>query len=340
MILVTGGSGYFGTSLVELLRDRGQAVRILDLREPDRDASDIECIVGDIRDASTVDRACQGVDTIYHCVAQVPLAKDKDLLWTVNREGTRNLLESAKTNNVRKVIYVSSSAVFGVPDEVPITPNTQPRPAEVYGAAKWEAERLCQDYIRQGTDVSIIRPRTIMGHGRLGIMQLVFEWIHEGSNVFVLGKGNNKFQFVHAADLADACLKAAERTGPAVYNIGAEIFGTMRETLEGLVEHAGTGSRVRSLPYGPTIAAMKLTSALRLSPLAAYHHLAYGRDIYFDIAKPKEDLDWQPQFSNIEMFKQSYDWYVEHRDEILQAKGRSPHRSAIKEGILKLLRWI
>ncbi|HUS40090.1 MAG TPA: hypothetical protein VMX74_11595 [Pirellulales bacterium] len=85
---------------------------------------------------------------------------------------------------------------------------------------------------------------------------------------------------------------------------------------------------------------MKLTSALRLSPLAAYHHLAYGRDIYFDISKPKEDLDWQPQFSNIEMFKQSYDWYVEHRDEILQAKGRSPHRSAIKEGILKLLRWI
>ena len=145
---------------------------------------------------------------------------------------------------------------------------------------------------------------------------------------------------LHADDLAAACIKAAARTGPAIYNIGAEVFGTMRETLEALVEYAGTGSRVRSLFSAPAVAAMRLTSALRLSPLASYHHLAYGRDIFFDISRPKQELDWQPRWSNVEMFKQSYDWYVEHRDEILSAKDRSPHNSALKEGVLRLLRWL
>src|SRR5262249_617377 len=156
--------------------------------------------------------------------------------------------------------------VFGVPETFPITHETPPRPSEDYGSAKLAGETLCHEFAARGLDTAIIRPRTIMGHGRLGIMQFVFQSVSQRLDLFVLRRGNNQFQFVHSDDLADACIKAAERPGPGVYNVGADRYGTMRETLEGLVQHAGTCSRVRSLPYGPTVLAMKLSNQLGISP--------------------------------------------------------------------------
>jgi nucleoside-diphosphate-sugar epimerase len=280
------------------------------------------------------------VQTIYHCVAQVPMVKNKALIWSVNRDGTRNLLQAAKEAGVRKVVHISSSAVFGGSQAHPITRETPPVAAEDYGAAKIEAEQICRQFADQGLDVTIIRPRTIMGHGRLGLMQLIFEWVFQGRNVFVLGKGDNEYAFVHADDLADACLRAARRPGFAIYNVGAAKWCTMRQTLEGLVAYAGTGSKVRSLPFGPAVFAMKLTSRLGLSPLFAYIWLAYGKNGVFDITPVQQELGWQPRWGNVEMFIQSYDWYVAHRDRVRAGHGKSPHRSAVKEGILKLLRWV
>src|SRR5206468_1516642 len=151
------------------------------------------------------------------------------------------LLRAALEAKVRKVINVSSSAVFGAPKSNPVTEETPPTPGEAYGRAKLEGENLCRRFAREGLDVTIIRPRTIMGHGRLGIFQILFEWIRQGSNVPVLGGGQNRYQFVHADDLAEACILAAARPGPAIYNCGTDRFGTMREALEHLCAHARTG---------------------------------------------------------------------------------------------------
>jgi nucleoside-diphosphate-sugar epimerase len=338
--LVTGGSGYFGSLLVRRLVETGAHVRVLDLNDDGDRPEGVEFHRGDIRDLDACREACRGAESVFHCVAQVPLARDKGLFWSVNRDGTRNILQASRDARVRKMVYLSSSAVFGVPKEAPITPKTPPDPAEDYGAAKLAGEIICRELADGGLDVSIVRPRTIMGHGRLGIMQIVFEWISQGSDVFVMGRGDNRYQFVHADDLADACLLAARRPGSATYNIGTDRFGTMRETLEALVVHSGTGSRVRSLPRGPAVLAMKLSTALKLSPLGAYHWLVYGQEVYFDTDSPKAELGWQPRFGNVEMFIQSYEWYVANRAHILAEKGRSPHRSAVKQGVLGLLRWI
>jgi nucleoside-diphosphate-sugar epimerase len=213
----------------------------------------------------------------------------------------------------------------------------EPRPQEAYGRAKLAAERLCADYVARGLDVSVIRPRTIMGHGRLGIMQILFEWIRQGRNVPVLGAGDNVYQFVHADDLADACLRAAALPGAATYHLGAAQFGTMRETLEGLIAHAGTASRVVSLPMGPASWAMTVTSRLRLSPLGAYHALMYGRSMYFDITKAQTELGWTPVYGNVDMFRESYDWYLAHRSEVLATTGASHHRSPVRQGILAVV---
>lgn len=335
--VVTGGSGYFGLLLVDRLKAEGHRVRIFDISDAEDRPADVDFHRGDIRDPEAVRRACEGAAVVHHNVALVPLAKDKEAFWSVNRDGTRILLEACLEQRVRKVMHTSSSAVYGVPERNPVDETMEPHPREDYGEAKLAAEHLCHEFVKKGLDVTIIRPRTIMGHGRLGIMQIIFEWVREGRNVPVFNGGGNVYQFVHADDLARAVIAASARPGAATYHVGAEKFGTMRETLQGLIDHAGTGSRVVSVPMGPAVLGMKVTSALGLSPLGPYHALMYGRSMYFDVSRIKRDTGWSAEYSNVEMFAQSYDWYIAHREEVLARTGASHHRSPVKQGILALV---
>ncbi|MBX3125841.1 MAG: NAD-dependent epimerase/dehydratase family protein [Polyangiaceae bacterium] len=338
--LVTGGSGFFGEVLVQHLLGRGDRVRILDLVENADRPAQTELVLGDIRDRAVIERALAGVEVVHHNVAQVPLAKDREQFWSVNVEGTRLLLEACAAAKVRKVVLVSSSAIYGVPDANPVTLETPPRPREAYGHAKLEGERLAARFIDAGLSVSIVRPRTILGHGRLGIFQILFEWVRRGSPVFTLGPGNNRYQFVHADDLARVCAAADRRSESEVYLAGTDRFGTMRELLEGLVRHAGSSSPVIALPLRATQLGMKVTSKLGLSPLGDYHTLMYGREMFFDLSAIKDHLGITPAYSNAEMIAESYDYYLAHRDEILSRRGASHHRSPVRLGILKALEYL
>ncbi len=335
--LITGGSGYFGCLLVARLRAAGRRVRVFDLADAADRPADVDFVRGDVRDRDAVARAVRDVEVVHHNVALVPLAKDRRAFFEVNEGGTRNLLAASAAAGVRKFVYTSSSAVFGVPARNPVTEEMEPRPQESYGRAKLAGERLCRMQADAGLDVTIVRPRTILGHGRLGIMQILFEWVRLGRNVPVLGRGDNVYQFVHADDLADACIRAAARPGFRVYHVGAEEFGTMREALEALVAHAGTGSRVRSVPMGPAVAGMRLAGALGLSPLGPYHALMYGRSMYFDVARARDELGFAPRWGNAAMLCESYDWYLAHRDAVLAAGGGSHHRSPVAQGVLGLV---
>ncbi len=182
---------------------------------------------------------------MFHNVAQVPLARDRHLLRSVNVGGTQVLLDACAAADVAKVVHTSSSAVFGVPETNPVLPTTVPKPQEPYGQAKLAAEWACLRAAAGGLDVTIVRPRTILGHGRLGIFGILFDWVADGNDPIVLGDGSNRYQFVHADDLASACLLAAARPGPVVFNVGTDRFGTMAEALTHLCAHAGSGARVR-----------------------------------------------------------------------------------------------
>jgi nucleoside-diphosphate-sugar epimerase len=335
--LVTGGSGYFGSLLVQHLVRAGHDVRVLDLHDADDRPPQVELVRGDIRDAGTVARAVAGVDVVFHNVAQVPLARDPSLLRSVNVDGTALLLAEARRAGVGKVVHTSSSAVFGIPESNPVMPDTVPKPVEAYGHAKLAAEWACLDAAAHGLDVSIVRPRTILGHGRLGIFGILFDWIADGADVPVLGDGSNRYQFVHADDLAAVCLLAAQSPGPLIVNAGTDRFGTMRESLESLCAHAGTGSRVRSLPATPASMAMHAAAALHLAPFAPYHWIMYSRSLWFDIEHARDALGWQPRWSNEEMFAASYDWFVANRARTADA-GASHHRTTAKQGALRLLK--
>jgi len=335
-VLVTGGSGYFGSILVERALAAGSTVRVLDLNPAPAGA---ESVVADVRDLDAVRQACDGVDVVLHNVAQVPLAKDRHLFWSVNVAGTANVLLAAREAGVSKVVHTSTSAVYGIPEENPVDELTPPRPLEAYGRAKLEAEVLCRQAAADGLDVSIVRPRTILGHGRLGLMAVLFELVAEGAPVFVFDGGHNRYQLVHAEDLASACLLASEHEGAASYNIGASEFGTMRETLSALCEHAATGSRVRSVPSAPARVAMRAMAAVGQGPFAPYHWLLYGESLWFDTTRARDELGWNPRHSNASMVIESYDWFLEHRHE-LGGAGRSHHQSPVRLGALRALRWL
>jgi nucleoside-diphosphate-sugar epimerase len=335
--LVTGGSGYFGSLLVERLVEAGHRVRVLDLNDSDQRPADVELIIGDIRDRHVVRRAVTGVDIVFNNVAQVPLAKDEALLRSVNVDGTDLLLQESMEAGVGKFVHTSSSAVFGIPAGNPVLPSTVPSPVEAYGHAKLAAEWACLEAASKGFDVTIVRPRTILGHGRLGIFGILFEWVADGADIFVLGDGSNRYQFVHADDLAEVCVRASASPGAAVFNVGADRFGTMRESLESLCRHAGTGSRVRSLPAKPAAALMKAAAAAHLAPFAPYHWLMYSKSLWFDIEHVRVALDWRPVWSNEEMLADSYDWFLANRAGTADA-GRSAHRTTAKQGALRALK--
>lgn len=335
-VLVTGGSGYFGTILVDQILAAGDRARILDVNAPEaRDGVDV--VVGDVRDRDVVEAACEGVDVVMHNVAQVPLAKDRELFWSVNVLGTANVLLAARRTGVGKVVHTSTSAIYGIPEQNPVDEDTPGTPLEAYGRAKLEAETLCHDAARSGLDVTIVRPRTILGHGRLGIMAMLFELVAEGAPVLVLDGGHNRYQFVHGDDLAAACLLASQRPGSTSYNIGARDFGTMRETLEALCAHADTGARVRSVPSAPARLGMRVASGIGLAPFAPYHWLLYGESLWFDTTKAERELAWEPAHSNASMVIESYEWWLAHRDDPATT-GRSHHQSPARMGLLGVLK--
>ena len=250
--LVTGGSGFLGNLIARRLLERGERVKVLDLWEDPSRPREIQFIQCDIRDRQGVLEAMRGVEVVHHNAALVPLTKAGHRFREVNVEGSRIAAEAAVRAGVRAFIHMSSSAIFGVPGQCPITEAAPLRPAEVYGRAKLAGEMAVRQVCGQaGLPLIVIRPRTILGEGRLGIFQILFDWIRAGRNVYVIGPGDGLFQFVHACDLMDAYLLALDHGQPGDYNVGAERFGSVRQALEHLIAYAGSSSKVKSLPARP-----------------------------------------------------------------------------------------
>lgn len=336
--LITGGSGFLGNLIARRLAAAGEEVRILDVWDDPGRPREMEFVECDVRDRVGVAKALDGIDIVHHNAALVPLTKSGRDFVSVNAEGSRIVAEQA-AGRVRAFIHMSTSALYGRAAS-PITAESPYSPVEAYGRAKLAGEMAVRERCeKSGTPLIVIRPRTILAAGRLGIFQILFAWIAAGQNVFVLGDGNSKFQFVHADDLIDFYMLALRLGQPGVYNVGTDRFGTLREALENLIGYAGSRTRVRSLPVGLSIASLRALDVLGLSPLAPFHYLTYHREFYFDVA-PLLKLGWKPKYSNDEMFRESYDWFLAHRAAADGASGGSPHRRRVREGVLWLLKKI
>ncbi|MBI4374664.1 MAG: NAD-dependent epimerase/dehydratase family protein [Deltaproteobacteria bacterium] len=341
MMLITGGAGFFGRHLSEALMGCGRKVRILDVQEIDDPVfrRRVEFIKGDVRDRAAVKRAMQEVKIVYHNAAVLPIAKAGEKYFEINVGGTQTVLETAKECGVQKVIYISSSAVYGVPRELPLTENSPFAPFETYGRSKREAEKICEKVRREGLNISILRPRTIVGPGRLGIFSILFDWLRDGKKIYLFGKGDNLFQFLDSRDLTEACLLLEEEGHFEDFNVGAKEYGTYREAIETLIDRARTGSRIVSLNARFGRLSLRLLDRLRLSPLVPWHYETIDKPFYFDTAKAERLLGWRPRHGNNRMLVDNYEWFLKNR-QTAGVKFGLTHNKLLKQYALKILKYI
>lgn len=340
--LVTGGAGFLGGILVDRLLREGMRVVVVDLQSDDRVDTRLQAIRGDIRDRALMEKVCSDnqFDVIYHCAAILAHAvKDKDFLWSSNVTGTRIVAEVARKYHVPKLVFISSNCLWGKGYPYAITEDEPPAPVELYGRSKWEGEKIVNEF-RGDLDVVCFRCPTITDSGRLGLLSILFEFIDEGRKVWTVGGGKNRYQFIYAQDLADACVRAAGYSRSNLFNIGSDHVKTMAEVYEYVIQKAHTGARVAALPKSPTLLGMRIAHHLRISPLGPYHYKMIAEDFMFDTGKIKSELSWRPTLTNEEMLYEAYQYYQKNRRQIESRTNVSAHKQAADMGVIRLLKWL
>jgi nucleoside-diphosphate-sugar epimerase len=316
---ITGGAGFLGLHLARRLPADGNEVRTLDLAPLD-DAElerSVEELRGDVRDPAAAARLADGADVLVHAAAALPIQASRESIRSVNVEGTAVVMAAALEAGVRRAVLISSTAVYGVPKHHPIDETSPLVGVGHYGESKIEAEQVAQDFGRRGLDVVILRPKTFIGPERLGVFEILFDWIREGRRIPILGDGSNRYQLLAVEDLVEATVSVASAdVAGETFNVGATEFGTVRSDLEGLIAHAGSGSRLRPVPARPAELALRALELGRLSPLAEWHYRTAHRDSYVETAKAERLLGFAPRLSNEEALCETYDWYLANRGRV------------------------
>jgi nucleoside-diphosphate-sugar epimerase len=337
---ISGGAGFLGLHLARRLLAEGDAVRTLDLAPLD-DAElerSVEELRGDVRDAARAAELCAGAEVVVHAAAALPIQASRQAIRSVNLDGTAAVLAAALDAGARRVLFISSTAVYGVPKVHPIHEDAPLVGVGHYGESKIAAEEVCRDFARRGLEVVILRPKTFVGPERLGVFEILFDWIREGRRIYILGDGSNRYQLLSVEDLVAAIKRAAaaDVAGEAL-NLGAKEFGTVRSDLQALIDHAGSASRLRPVPARPAELSLRLLELLRLSPLAEWHYKTAHRDSFVDVSKAERLLEWSPRLSNERALCDTYDWYLANRERVARATGVT-HRVPWNQQALGLLR--
>jgi len=338
LFLVTGGSGFLGINLCRYLLARGHRVRSLDIAPfhyPER--LRVDAILGDVRDPDVVSKALIDVDVVVHGAAALPLSEPEEIFST-NVEGTRTLLKAAFDHASPRFIFISSTAVYGVPDHHPLLERDALRGVGPYGKSKIDAERLCCEWRDKGHCVPILRPKSFVGPERLGVFELLYDWAYAGRSFPVLGSGDNHYQLLDVEDVCAAiylCATQDRDQANDTFNLGACEFGTMRENFQAVLDRAGHHRRVVRVPAAPAVAILKLLERVHLSPIYEWIYATAAEESYVSTDLIQQKLGFTPRYSNEQALVRNYDWYVAHRGDIAQSTGVS-HRVPWKKGALSL----
>ncbi len=255
-VLVTGGSGFLGSWVVELLSKANHDVRALVRRSSNRKhlstLDRVELVTGSVEDAGSVSDAMRGVDAVVHCAALVK-AKDETDLYRTNVEGTRNLVEAAKTHapKLRRFVHVSSLEASGPSKSGGPVPADQESPVTAYGRSKLAAEKIVLG-AKSTIPVTVLRPGAIYGPRDVEIYE-AFKSIKRGLRPTVAG-GHARGSFVYGPDCAAACIRAIEAEVPSgsVYFVDDGGEGVAQHEFFDMIEDAlGRRALIRmNLPMG------------------------------------------------------------------------------------------
>jgi len=347
-ILVTGGSGFLGYHLAQRLPKLGVSFLAFNDIEPFPkgeypEGSLLEIV--DVRNASAMDKLIRDnkINTIIHTAAALPLWKKEDIFST-NVDGLRTTLNAALKNNVDKFVFISSTAVYGVPEKHPLVEDDPLEGVGNYGTSKIMGEQVCREFIEKGLNVTIIRPKTFIGTARLGVFQILYDWVDSGKKIPIIGKGLNRYQLLEVTDLTDAIslsIACDPKLSNDVFNVGAGKFKIVKEDVGALCDFAGNGSRPMPTPAKLVKPALAFFELIGVSPLYKWVYGTADKDSFVSTEKIEKKLGWKSRFSNQDALITSHKWYLEHKEELIRRGTGITHRVGWDQGILKFFKkWL
>lgn len=343
-ILVTGGSGFLGINLIRWLLAHGaRDVRSIDLLPFDYpEATDprVRTVIGDVRDPEAVATILKGCQSVVHCAAALPLCSEAEILST-DIDGARIVAEASVAAGIQRFVYISSTAVYGIPDHHPLVETDRLEGVGPYGRSKIVAEGIVRNLDSDTFPVCILRPKSFVGPERLGVFALLYDWAYTGHSFPMIGNGKNRYQLLDVEDLCEAIGLALTHPDLTVvrdtYNVGAAVFTTMREEWQAVLDAAGHGKKIRTTPAKLVIAGLKVLEKLHLSPLYAWVYETAAQDSFVSVEKIQARLGWQPRYSDIDALLRNYAWYIANLDQFRGKSGKT-HRVPWKQGILTLIK--
>jgi len=264
-ILVTGASGFLGRHLVDRLLLREYAVRTLFRSHREGLPADVEHIQGDIKDLTLLEAAMAGVETVYHVAAIVPGVGSDTQMWVTNVVGTRNVAQACLRAGVRRLVLVSSIAVYKAPLHDIVTESAPVGGGTMYGRSKAMAESVATDTCRGQVELVIARPCQIYGTmDRTGFTKKLLRLV-KSPFLPVAGLRGRSFSLIHVSDVADGLCAAGERKGidGAIINLASKKKTSLLELSSIYAKLVGKKARGTKIPIPESIlrAAMSLRRA-------------------------------------------------------------------------------
>lgn len=254
-ILITGGSGFIATPLIKHLLEKGYGIKVIDIKKPDITHKSLEFVNKSI--LSNITKDIKGCDAVFHFAALLGVDNsDKRPLDTmkINLEGSVNVFKSAIDAGVKRIVYSSSSEVYGEPRELPIREDSVKGPVSTYGVSKLASEIYAKAYNQEfGTDIKIVRFFNVYGPGQQEnwVVPIFISKALRNESIKVFGNGNQTRCFTYVEDVADGVSKVFEKGGSGeIYNIGNNQPTTILELAQTIKELTGSKSEIIKAGFG------------------------------------------------------------------------------------------
>ena len=284
--VVTGGAGFIGSHLVKLLVEEGHEITVIDNLHKGK-KENLASIINkikfhkiDVRDYESLRKILKNVDGVFHqaalTVVQDSFSRPEEY-FDVNVHGTENIFKLANENKF-KVVYASSSSVYGHKLEIPITEDAERSPISPYGKTKLEDEYLVEKYSKLNTEIIGLRYFNIFGKGQTieyaGVITKFLDRINEGKSPIIFGNGSQIRDFIHVSDVAKANLMA------------------MNSKSSNLIVNIGTGNAISILELANMIIN---ASGLKIEPIFAEALEGDIKKSLADISQAKKYFNWKPK---------------------------------------------
>lgn len=320
--ILIGGDGFVGRHLAADLHGMGEQVIVADIHKsplPHYEYIDFRHV--DITDAESLASLPIGKDDVVHNLSArmlspiMPRAKRRAFFWPVNYEGVENLLALMEKKGCHQLVHFTTDMVYGHSKTIPQTEDHPAEPLGHYGDSKLQTEHLCRRYREKGFNISIFRPRLIIGPGRLGILTKLFKLVDANLPVPMIGSGRNPYQFVSVFDCASAAICAWLAKLPnAEYNIGSDNPPAVRDLLWRLIREADSWSFPLPTPAWAVKATLNALDYVNLPLMDPEQYLIADEYCVLDCSRARREIGWVPRYRDDDMLLAAYREYRAGRE--------------------------